>query len=146
MTRSVNPIREGYHTVTPYLTVEGAGKLIDFLKQAFEAQETERMMRPDGTIGHAEVRVGDSVIMLSEAGAEWKARPGAIHLYVDDADAAYRRALQVGAASLMEPADQFYGDRMAGVNDPFGNIWWLATHVEDVPAEEMHRRAQAAMK
>ncbi len=145
-TLAVKPIPDGYHTVTPYLTVQGVPKLIDFLKQAFEAQEIERMTQPDGTIGHAEVRIGDSVVMMGEARDEWKPMPSGIYLYVNDTDAVYKRALQAGATSIMEPADQFYGDRSAGVKDSSGNHWWIATHKEDVPPAELKKRAQAAMK
>ena len=141
---AVKPVPDGYHTVTPYLIVQGAARLIDFLKEAFGATEAERMAVPDGAIQHAEVRIGDSVIMLADAGGEWQASPATIHLYLEDADAAYRRALGAGAVSVREPADQFYGDRSAGVKDPLGNFWWLATHVEDVPREEIARRARAA--
>jgi PhnB protein len=143
---AVKPIPDGYHSVTPYLTVQGAAKLIDFLKQAFEAQEIERLTRPDGAIGHAEVRIGDSIVMMGEAGGEWTPMPGALYLYVNDVDATYKRALQVGAVSTMEPMDQFYGDRSAGVKDPSGNQWWIATHKEDLSPEELAKRAQAAMK
>jgi uncharacterized glyoxalase superfamily protein PhnB len=143
---AVKPIPDGYHTITPYLTVQGAPKLLDFLKQAFAAQEIERMTRPDGTIGHAEVRIGDSVVMMSEACNEWKPMPSAMYLYVNDVDAVYQRALQAGAISTMEPMDQFYGDRSAGVKDPSGNQWWIAAHKEDVPPEELKRRAAAAMR
>jgi uncharacterized glyoxalase superfamily protein PhnB len=101
--------------------VEGASKLIDFVKQAFEAVEVERMSKPDNSIGHAALRIGDSVLMMSDAGDQWKPMPSAIYLYVNDTDATYKRALQAGATSLMEPADQFYGDRNAGVKDPVGN-------------------------
>src|SRR5262249_41759339 len=145
-TMAVKPVPDGYHTVTPYLTVRGVPKLIDFLKQAFEAREIERMAQPDGTIRHAEVRIGNSVVMMSEAGGEREPMPGAIYLYVNDTDTLYTRALQSGATSLMEPADQFYGDRSAGVRDPSGNHWWIATHQEDVPPEELKRRAEAAMR
>jgi PhnB protein len=144
MTSAVNPIPNGYHSVTPYLTVQGADRLMEFMIQVFGAREKTRMSRADGTIGHAEVRLGDSVIMLAEAGGDWPPMPGAIHLYLDDCDAVYQRALEAGADSAMPPADQFYGDRMSGVRDPFGNLWWIVTHVEDVSPEEMHRRAQAA--
>jgi len=143
---AVNPIPEGYHTVTPYIVVEGAAKLIDFLKQAFGAEETFRMPMPDGKIGHAELRIGDSIIMMGDAGPEHPPMPTMLHLYVKDADAVYKRALQAGATSLREPADQFYGDRSGGVKDPVGNQWWIATHKEDVPPEELARRAQAAMQ
>lgn len=142
----VKPVPDGYHTVTPYLIVPGAAKLIEFMKQAFGAKETERMPQPDGTIMHAEVRIGDSVVMLADAGGQFKPRPAAIHLYVNDADATYKRALQAGATSLREPADQFYGDRSAGVADPVGNHWWIATHKEDVPREELAKRAETYIK
>ena len=135
---------EGYHTVTPYLIVQGAAQFIEFTKQAFAAQEKERMGPPDGPIMHAEVRIGDSLIMLSDASADFEPTRSSIHLYVDDVDSMYQRALQTGADSLREPTDQFYGDRSAGIKDRFGNQWWLATHVEDVSPEEMQRR-QAAM-
>ena len=143
---AVKSIPDGYHTVTPYLTVQGAAKLIEFLKQAFAAQETERITQPDGTIGHAEVRIGDSVVMMTDSAGERKPMPSGIYLYVNDTDAVYKRALQSGATSIMEPADQFYGDRSAGVQDPCGNQWWIATHKEDVPPAELKKRAEAAMK
>jgi PhnB protein len=143
---AVKPIPDGYHSITPYLTVHGADRLIVFLKKAFQAKETERIERPDGTVAHAEVRIGDSVVMIGEAWGDHKHMPGAIYLYVDDVDLAYRRALEAGADSLMEPADQFYGDRNGGVMDPVGNRWWIATHVEEVSTDELRRRAQAAME
>lgn len=143
---AVKPIPDGYHTVTPYLVVEGAAKLLDFLERAFGGKVTERVERPDGSIGHAEVRVGDSMLMLAEANAQWKPMPALIYLYVPDTDLTYQRALQAGATSVMAPANQFYGDRNGGVKDPFGNLWWIGTHVEDVSPEELKRRAEAAMK
>jgi PhnB protein len=143
---AVKAIPDGYHAVTPYLVVQGAAKLIDFLKQAFDAQETFRMPMPDGTIMHAEVKIGDSMMMMGEASEQWKPMPAALYLYVTDADAVYKRALQAGATSIMEPADQFYGDRHGGVKDPSGNMWWIATHKEDVAPEELKKRAEAFMK
>jgi len=141
---AVKPIPEGYHSVTPYLIVKNAAGLIDFMKEALGAEETFRMPGPGGVIMHAEVRIGDSLVMLADAaGAENPPMPAMIHLYVQDADGVYKRALQLGATSVREPADQFYGDRSAGVKDAFGNQWWIATHVEDVPPEEMERRQQA---
>ena len=140
---SVKTLPEGYHTVTPYLTVQGTEELIEFLKTVFDAQEKERIVRPDGAIGHAEVTIGDSVIMLGEASGNCGPMPGAFYIYVADADATYGRALEAGATSVMEPANQFWGDRMAGVRDRFGNIWQMATHVEDVPAEELTQRMAA---
>ena len=143
---AAKPIPEGYHTITPYLVVPGVAKLIDFLKRAFDAKEVERMARPDGTVMHAEVRIGDSIVMMGEASGEKKAMPAMLYLYVNDTDAAYQRALDAGATSLLAPTDQFYGDRNAGVNDPSGNQWWIATHVEDVPPEKMAKRARERMK
>jgi PhnB protein len=140
---AVKSIPDGYHSVTPYLVVQGVATLLDFLNQVFDAQELHRMPRPDGTIMHAEVRIGDSVVMMGEPMGEFTPMPGSIYVYVNDADAVYKRALQAGATSLMEPADQFYGDRSAGVKDPVGNQWWIATHKEDVAAEELAKRAAA---
>lgn len=137
----VQAIPEGYRTVTPYLVVEGAERLLDFVKEAFGAAERMRMPGPNGTIGHAEVTIGDSVVMLADGSDQWPARPGTIHLYVEDSDATYERALAAGATSVREPRTEFYGDRMAGVTDPAGNEWWIATHVEDVSPEEMARRS-----
>ena len=143
---AVKPIPDGYHTVTPYLIAPGAAKLIDFLKQAFDARESFRMASPEGRIMHAEVRIGDSVVMMSDTGQEAQPRPCMIYLYGNDVDATYKRALQAGATSLREPANQFYGDRSAAVKDPAGNDWGIATHVEDVPPEEIEKRAEAFMK
>jgi uncharacterized glyoxalase superfamily protein PhnB len=142
---AVQPIPDGFHTVTPYLLVSDAARLIEFLKLAFGAEEVHRTARPDGGIMHAQVRVGDSAVMMGEVGGEWKPMPSMLYLYVADTDAAYKRALQAGATSMMEPADQFYGDRNAGVKDHCGNLWWIATHIEDVSPEELARRA-AQMK
>jgi uncharacterized glyoxalase superfamily protein PhnB len=143
---AVKPIPDGFHSVTPYLIVQRVDTLIGFLKQAFEATEIFRMPRPDGTIMHAEVKIGDSIVMMGEPMAERQPMPGSLYLYVHDTDAVYQRALQAGATSLMEPADQFYGDRSAGVQDLVGNMWWIATHKEDVSPEELPRRAEAFMK
>ena len=141
---AVKPIPDGYHSVTPYLVVEGANALIDFAKQALDAEETFRMPGPGGVIMHAELRIGDSMVMLADAqGADNPPMPAMIHLYVPDADDYYKRALAAGASSLREPADQVYGDRSAGVEDAFGNKWWLATHIEDVSPEELAKRAEA---
>lgn len=129
---TVKPIPEGDHTITPYLVVERAAQLIDFLKQAFDGEEIQRMTRPDGTIMHAEVKLGDSRVMIGEAGGEYPPMPAMLHLYVEDTDALYRRALQAGAVSLREPTDEAYGDRMSGVKDLCGNQWWIATHIKDV--------------
>jgi PhnB protein len=140
----VKPIPEGYRTVTPYLVVEGAGNVLEFMKQAFGAEEKFRMETPSGSIGHAEAKIGDSIVMMGDADSEHAAMPAMIHLYVEDCDATYERALAAGATSEREPADQFYGDRSAGVRDQAGNLWWIATHVEDVPEDEMAKRIEEA--
>jgi PhnB protein len=137
---TVKPIPEGYHTVTPYLIVQGAETLIEFLTQAFAAKETCRTLHPEGCIMHAEVRIGDSVIMVSEAKEECKPMPSFIYLYVENTDAIYDRALQAGATSMTEPKDEFYGDRTAGVKDLTGNHWWIATHQEEVSPAEIDER------
>ena len=136
-------IPEGYHTVTPYLVVSGVADLLTFLKGAFDAEQREYLTSPDGGIMHAEVKIGDSVVMMGEPSNESEAIPALLYLYVKDVDAAYKRAIEAGATSLREPEDQFYGDRSAAVRDACGNQWWLATHVEDVPADEMQKRASA---
>lgn len=140
---AVKPIPEGYHTLTPFLIIEGAAKLIDFMKAAFNAQEVSRMEGKDGTIGHAELRIGDSMLMLADAQPEYPARPCMIGLYVEDVDATYQRALAAGATSVREVADQFYGDRSGAVQDASGMQWWISTHIEDVTDEELARRAAA---
>jgi PhnB protein len=143
---ATKPIPFGLHTVTPYVMVENAQALLNFVTKVFDAGQRELIQRPDGKIGHAEVIIGDSVIMLADKPPQREAMPGSLYVYVDDTDARYKRALEAGAASLMEPADQFYGDRNAGVKDPTGNIWWIATHIEDVPPDELARRAKARME
>jgi PhnB protein len=142
---TVKPIPDGYHSVTPYLMVADAAGLLEFLRDAFGAVEAEKMAGPDGKIMHAEVKIGDSHVMLSEAQGQWQPMPCAIYLYVTDADATYAQALAAGATSVMEPMDQFYGDRHGGVKDRFGNLWWIATRIEDVSKEELARRAQEWM-
>lgn len=137
---TVKPVPDGYRTVTPYLTVQGVATLIEFLKQAFEAIEIRRTLHPEGRIMNAEVRIGDSVVMVGEARSDFPQMPSSIYLYVEHTDATYERALKAGGISIMEPADQFYGDRNAGVKDPTGNHWWIATHQEDVSSEEMEKR------
>jgi uncharacterized glyoxalase superfamily protein PhnB len=143
MTSNTRSFQNGYHTVSPYLMVDGAEQLINFLKQVFHAQVTEHITRGDGLVAHADVQIGDSIIMLADTSSEWKPTPGAIYIYVRDTDATYQRALQAGSTSLTEPTDQFHGDRMAGVQDPFGNVWWIATHMEDVLPDELQKRADA---
>jgi uncharacterized glyoxalase superfamily protein PhnB len=141
---AAKPVPDGYHTVTPYLTVDDAALQIDFLKRAFNAQVNYEMKDPQGNVRHAEVRVGDSILMIGQARDEWTSRPMTFYLYVPDVDALYKSALAAGAKSLQEVTTQFYGDRSGGVEDPQGNYWWIATHVEDVSPEEMDRRHQEA--
>lgn len=143
---TVKPVPEGYHTLTPYLIVDDVDRLIDFLKAAFDATEKERMPGKDGRTGHADVLIGDSHVMMGRAQPEWPAQPCMIYVYVPDTDAAYARALAAGGTSVQEPADMFYGDRNAGVKDPTGNSWWIATHREDLTPEELARRAKEHMR
>lgn len=143
----VKPIPEGYHSITPYLYIGGAAQAIDFYKRAFGAKERMRMDGPNGTVGHAELEFGDSVIMLADAPpTKADARNGvtsSVVLYVEDADAMFKRAIDAGATQLEPLEDKFYGDRMGTVKDPFGHEWSIGTHIEDVAPEEMQRRMAA---
>ena len=141
---AVKAIPDGYHSVTPHLVVRGAAQLIDFLKQAFGAEEKSRTPGPDG-IMHAEVKIGDSMVMLGDAMGGVDPMPMMLFLYVEDSDAVYKRSLQAGATTVQELKDQFWGDRAGAVRDAFGNVWWIATHVEDVSPEELKRRLQEMM-
>jgi uncharacterized glyoxalase superfamily protein PhnB len=143
---AVKPIPEGYHTVTPYLIVKGATDLIKFLKNAFDAKERSVFNNEDGSVAHAEVQIGDSIIMLGEASEKFPEMSIMTYLYVKDVDSVYKKALKAGATSDMAPEDQFYGDRTAGVKDPFGNYWSIGTHIEDVSIEEMKKRMEERMK
>jgi len=138
----VQDVPDGYHAVTPYLVVAGAARMIEFLHEAFGAEEIRRFRKPDGIVGHAEVRIGDSVIMLADACPEFPATQAGVLLYLSDVDAVYHRALRAGAKSLREPADQFYGDRSATVRDSWDNWWCISTHIQNLSDEEMQRRAQ----
>jgi PhnB protein len=135
-------IPEGYPQVSPYLIVDEPAALIQFMTDVFGAKETRRHEDDKGRIAHAEMRIGDSVIMMGGATEQWPASPAAMYIYVEDTDAAYQRGLAGGATSLQEPADQFYGDRTAGVRDRFGNQWFIGTHLETMSEEEMTRRNQ----
>jgi PhnB protein len=140
---AVRPIPEGYHTVTPYLIVKDADKLLQFVKKSFNAQVKEEHRNADGTIMHADVVIGDSHVMMGQAGGAWGEMLGSLMLYVPDADATYKAALEAGGTSVQEMKTQFYGDRSGGVKDPCGVTWWISTHVEDVSPEEMERRMKA---
>jgi len=151
MNTSIKPIPDGFHTLTPYLAICGATEAIDFYKRAFGARERSRMPGPDGkSIGHAEIVIGNSIIMLSDEVPQFGNRspqtlngtPVTFALYVEDADAAYKRAVDAGAKVLRPIADQFYGDRAGTVIDPYGYQWSLMTHKEDVAPEELNKRLQ----
>lgn len=138
---SVKAIPEGYQTVTPYLAVHGAAALIAFLQRAFDAHERQRHALPDGRIINAQLRVGDSMMLIADAAPDRPPAPAMFYMYVEDVDGAYRKAVLAGGTSFREPADQFYGDRIAAVEDPCGNQWFLASHREDMTEEELVRRA-----
>jgi PhnB protein len=150
----VKHIPDGYHTATPYLIVKGAASALEFYKKALGATEIMRFPGPDGLIGHAEIRIGDSVLMLADENLAMGARsprtlggsPISIMVYVEDSDATFNKAVAAGAKVVRPLMDQFYGDRSGIVEDPFGHTWSISTHKEDVPPEEMKKRAEAAMK
>jgi PhnB protein len=148
------PIPDGYRTVTPYLVFDGdAAEAIEFYERAFGAKERMRMDAPGGKIGHAEIEIGDSLVMLSDAFPQSTTRPpsevgtttAGIFLYVEDVDSTFQQAIDAGAKSTMDVQDQFWGDRFGSLTDPYGHTWSIATHVEDVPPEEMAERAKQAM-
>lgn len=142
-TRKVKPIPEGFGSVTSYLFVPNTAYLIEYLRAAFDAEIVSRHLDGGGKVSYAVVRIGDSMVMLSEPREPWKPMPCGIYLYVEDTDATYRNAMAAGGVSLMEPADQFYGDRNAGVQDPCGNQWWIATRIEDLSPKELEKRMQS---
>jgi PhnB protein len=150
---AIKPIPEGYHTATPYLVVDDAARAIEYYVKAFGAKELGRMEAPDGKIGHAELELGDSRIMLSDPFPQASTQPpkqlggttASVFMYVENVDAVVKQAVDAGATVTMEVADQFWGDRFGTITDPFGHVWSIATHVEDVPPEEMAERAKAAM-
>jgi PhnB protein len=151
---AIKPVPEGYSTATPYLIVRGAAEAIEFYKRAFGATEILRMADPQGRVGHAEIKIGDSVIMLADEHPAMGYRGPrslggssvSILLYLEDVDAVFDRAVRGGSRALRPVTDQFYGDRSGTLEDPFGHVWTVATHVEDVAPEEMKRRAEAAMR
>jgi len=146
---NVKAVPAGHRTVSPYLAIKDAVKALEFYKKAFGAVETYKLVMPDGRLGHAEIRLGDSVIMLADEFPEFGGKspqtlggsPVCIHLYVDDVDAFFKQALAAGAKERRAVMDQFYGDRSGQLEDPFGHLWWVATHTEDVPPEELQKRA-----
>ncbi len=150
MPRAVKPIPEGYHSVTPYLILRGAADALEFYKRAFGAKEIMRMDAPNGRIGHAEIRIGDSAIMLADEFPDMGTRapqtPGSspvmLYLYVEDVDKTVKTAIGAGAKAVKPVEDQFYGDRSGSITDPFGHTWFIATHKEDVPPDELRKRAE----
>ncbi len=148
---TVKAIPAGYRTVTPYLTIKNGANALEFYKKAFGATEIYKLMMPDGRLGHAEIRLGDSMIMLGDEFPEYGGKapetlggsPVSIYLYVEDVDAFFKRALAAGAKERKPVMDQFYGDRSGQLEDPFGHLWWVATHKEDVAPEEIQKRMQA---
>jgi PhnB protein len=152
--RKVRPVPEGYHTVAPHLCVDGGAQALEFYQKAFGAKEINRLKMPDGKIGHAEIQVGDSRIMLSDEFPDFGNRspksiggtPVIVHLYVEDVDALAAQAVGAGAQVLIPVADQFYGDRSGRIQDPFGHVWIISTHIEDVTPEEIEKRTEAFMK
>jgi len=151
MAKKVPAIPKGYHTVTPSIVVAGAAKALDFYKQAFGAEEIMRFPGPDGTLMHAEIRIGDSVIMMGDEMPEQGGRgpksiggsPVSFFIYGDNVDAAWKRAVDAGAREIMPLADQFWGDRTGCLEDPFGHKWWLAQHIQDLTPEELQRNAES---
>lgn len=154
MSKTVKPIPDGYSAVTPYLIVAGAAQAIEFYKQAFGAKEVMRMPAPGGRVGHAEIEIGGARIMLADEFPDMNCKgpkayggsPVSIHVYVDDVDAVADRAVKAGAAMTRPVQDQFYGDRLGTLEDPFGHTWHVSTHTEDVSEEELRRRSDEAMK
>lgn len=148
---AVKPIPDGYRGATPYLCVKGAAQAIEFYQHAFGAVELMRIANTTGGVGHAEIKIGDAIVMLSDEAPEMNVRspvsiggsPVAIMLYFEDVDAVAKQAVAAGAKLLRAVEDQFYGDRGGKLQDPFGHIWWIATHIEDVAPEEMRKRAAA---
>jgi PhnB protein len=151
---TVKKIPEGYQSVTPYLSIDGAARAIEFYKRAFNATEMFRLEAPGGMIGHAEIKIGNSPIMLADSCEESGFRHPrllggssvGLHVYVEDVDALFAQAVAAGAKMVRPVQDQFYGDRTGTLEDPFGHVWFLATHKEDVSAEEINRRAEALFK
>ena len=150
---ATKPVPEGYHTLTPYFAVDDAAKAIEYYKTAFGAKERVRMDAPDGKIGHAELEIGDTLLMLSDPFPNASTKPpselggttAGVFMYVEDVDAVVKRAVDAGATVTMEVADQFWGDRFGSITDPFGHSWSIATHKEDLSEEEMGSRAEQAM-
>ena len=143
---TAKPVPDGFHTVTPFVIADGADKLLAFIKKAFGGETTFILKHDNGKVMHATAKIGDSIIMVSDAMEQFPPMPCMLYLYVDDVDAVYQKTLKAGGESLREPVNEFYGDRSAGVKDAWGNQWWIATHIEDVEGEELERRADEFRK
>ncbi len=143
---AIKPIPQGYHTITPYIVAKDAKKLITFLENAFAAKLLYKITGENGDIRHAQIQIGDSKLMLSEAMENYPATTTSLYLYVEDTDSVYKAAILAGGESIMEPRDMFYGDRNGGVKDHSGNQWWIATHIEDVTTEEIEKRSKEYCK
>ncbi|HKN56472.1 MAG TPA: VOC family protein [Amycolatopsis sp.] len=139
---TVNPVPAGYHTVTPWIISRDTAGVIDFLVRAFDAVELARVVGEDGTIGHAEVRIGDSIVMLFDSREHWIDTPAFLRLYVPDSEAAQRKAIEAGATEVTRQTAMFWGDRVGRVRDPFGNLYWIQTRLEELDEAELIRRAQ----
>jgi PhnB protein len=152
--KKVNPIQKGYAVLTPHLTIRGAAQALDFYKKAFGAKERMRMAAPGGMIGHAEMMIGDCAFMLADefpgcaapSPATLNGTSASLYLYVKDVDSAFAKAVEAGATSVIAPTTMFYGDRVGSLKDPFGHLWSIATHVEDVSPKEMARRSKEFME
>ena len=139
-------VPDGYHSITPYLKLPNAGRLVEFLKKAFDGTERGRLVRPDGALLHAEVLIGDSLVMVHEAPGHWTPKPSTLYLYVGDVDAVYKRAIDAGGVSVAEPTNMYYGDRVACVRDVSENDWWIATRIENASLADVQKRATAFLK
>jgi PhnB protein len=141
-----NPVPDGYRSITPYLKLPSAGRLVEFLKKAFDGIEKGRLLKPDGSLLHAEVLIGDSLVMVHDAPSQWKSQPSTLYLYVGDVDATYKRAIEAGGVSMFEPTNMYFGDRVAGVTDVSENDWWIATRLQNSSVAEVQERATTLLK
>jgi len=140
MTTKLQPIPKGYHTVTPFIIAKDSARLLEFLKKAFGAEEIGRVYGENGAIGHAETRIGDSVVMMFDAKEGWPDTPAFLRLYIEDCDATFQQALDAGAVSVTQPTNMPWGDRVCRVRDPLGNLWWIMERIEEVSPEEEEKR------
>lgn len=144
--QKLKAVPDGFHTVTPYLVVDNADELIEFIKNAFQGELTFMHRTDDNRVSHATVKIGNSLVMISDTMTDMEPELAMLYLYVDDVDSLYESAIDANAESIQEPKDQFYGDRAGAVKDRWGNKWWIATHIENVDEEELHKRGEEARK